>query len=207
MKKVFYFCISWLAAILMLVLRATCRLKLMNDCRPELRKTGKRYIYAGLHGQAIYCMFVVNDDKLSVMVSRSTDGALVIPFLKCLRITAVRGSSRKGSQDKGGASALKSLVQWIQDGGVVGLTVDGPRGPRAVVKPGIIKIAEQTNSLIIPLLGSASRTWTFSKSWDKFEIPKPFSTVQLIYGQPFDVNHYESTEAACAELSKIIQGI
>ncbi|MDP7038705.1 MAG: lysophospholipid acyltransferase family protein [Myxococcota bacterium] len=204
MKNFFYTCLAWLAALLMMIVRSTCRLRTINDCRPDIVAAKKNYIYAAMHGKIMHAMFTVQEKKLCVMVSHSTDGALVVPFLKCLGFFTVRGSSRKGNQDKGGASALAQLITWCQNGGTAGLTIDGPRGPRGVVQPGIVKLAQATNTLIVPISGQASRAWIFHRSWDRFELPKPFSSVELTYGQPFDVSAYPDTKSACAALSKIL---
>jgi len=204
MKHFLYTCLAWFVAIIMLLLRATCRLRTIGDCRPDIVAAKKNYLYASTHGKIVHAMFAVQDKKLCVMVSRSTDGALVVPFLNCLGFSAVRGSSRKGNQDKGGASALAQLITWCKNGGTAGLTIDGPRGPRGVVQPGIVKLAQATNTLIVPISGQASRAWIFNRSWDRFELPKPFSTVELTYGQPFDVSAYPDTQSACAALSKIL---
>lgn len=205
MKAFLYTCLAWVLAIFMMLVRATCRCREVDDCRPQLNQEGKKYIYAILHGHVIHAMFAMNDKQLSVMVSRSTDGALVVPFLKCLGFKAVRGSSRKGNVDKGGSAALTQLIDWSQNGGRVGLTVDGPRGPRGIAQPGIIKLAQQTNAVVIPLAGGASKCWRFHKSWDRLEIPKPFSTTKLIYGPPLDVSQEPDLESAREKLSKILQ--
>ncbi len=205
MKVFLYTCLAWLLALFMMLVRATCRRREVDDCRPQLNQEDKKYIYAILHGQVIHAMFAMNDKQLSVMVSRSTDGALVVPFLTCLGFNAVRGSSRKGSVDKGGSAALNQLIDWNQNGGTVGLTVDGPRGPRGVAQPGIIKVAQQSNAVIIPLAGRASKCWRLDKSWDRLEIPKPFSTTELIFGPPLDVSKEPDLESAREKLSMILQ--
>jgi len=207
MKHFLYTCLAWLAALLMMIVRATCRLRTINDCRPDIVAAKKNYLYAAMHGKIMHAMFTVQEKKLCVMVSRSTDGALVIPFLRCLGFSAARGSSRKGNKDKGGAAALAQLITWSKNGGVSGLTIDGPRGPRGIVQPGIVKLAQATNTLIIPISGKASRAWTLTKSWDRFEIPKPFATVELVYGAPFDVNAHENIDVACKALSKILEDL
>ncbi len=67
-----------------------------------------------------------------------------------------------------------------------GITVDGPKGPRHVCKPGIVLIAEQTGAVIVPGTAVGKSYWEFN-SWDKFKIPKPFTTIKVVFGDPISV--------------------
>ena len=64
--------------------------------------------------------------------------------------------------------------------------VDGPRGPKGVVKPGLISMAGVSGAVILPLIVSAKKAWILG-SWDRFMIPKPFSEVTIEWGQPLVV--------------------
>ncbi len=115
------------------------------------------------------------------VVSASRDGQYVSDFIKCFGIGSLRGSSSKK-----GANALLGAVHAIQDGKNVVFTPDGPRGPRYVLKPGPVMLASKTGAPVVPLAINASRHWNV-KSWDAFQIPKPFAKLTMIIGDPITV--------------------
>ena len=63
------------------------------------------------------------------------------------------------------------------------MTVDGPKGPRQKCKIGIVLMAQETGAPILPVVGLASSYWEFN-SWDRFKVPRPFSKIKMIYGEP-----------------------
>ena len=66
------------------------------------------------------------------------------------------------------------------------MTVDGPRGPRQKCKPGVVLVARDTGSPILPVVAVANRYWEFN-SWDRFKIPKPFTKIVMLYGEPISI--------------------
>ena len=92
----------------------------------------------------------------------------------------------RGSSTRGGARAIFDLVEKLRSGFDLGITVDGPRGPRYVVKPGPIQIAKRSGAAILPITSASKRHKTFS-SWDAFELPFPFTKVMVRYGRPIVV--------------------
>ncbi|MGJ8724332.1 MAG: lysophospholipid acyltransferase family protein [Roseibacillus sp.] len=111
-----------------------------------------------------------------VLTSASKDGASLAAAMECFGLGSVRGSSSRR-----GAAALVTLKKEIEAGKHVCITPDGPRGPRYVVQPGIVKLASLTGVPIIPFLVNYESFWALG-SWDKFQIPKPFSKVQVTFG-------------------------
>lgn len=120
------------------------------------------------------------------MASRSRDGDYAAFLAKKMGFTPVRGSSRKRGKDKGGRSAMETYVNELNNGGRGGITVDGPKGPRQVCKPGIVLIAKDTGTMIVPGGAFAEKYWEFN-SWDKFKLPVPFTRIKLRYAEPFAV--------------------
>ncbi len=116
-----------------------------------------------------------------VMISRSKDGDLIAPIAKRLGLEPVRGSSSRG-----GSVALATLLKVLEVRQAVIHVVDGPRGPKSVVQPGIIRMAQVSGAVIIPLFVSAEKAWIMG-SWDRFLVPKPFSQVIIRWGEPFSV--------------------
>lgn len=118
-----------------------------------------------------------------VIVSRSRDGDPVAKVCEGLGHEVCRGSSRKGSVDKGGKVAKDEMIGMLNEGLPGAVTVDGPRGPAFEVKPGIIEMARQAGLPIIPYYPLPKRFWSLG-SWDAFRIPVPFTRIDVYYGDP-----------------------
>lgn len=132
------------------------------------------------------------------MASRSKDGDYAAFLATKMGFIPVRGSSRKKRREKGGKEAMETYVNKMVEGGRGGITVDGPKGPRHVCKPGIAIIASQTNAMIVPGCAVAEKKWIISSAWDKFQIPKPFTRIKLIYSEPILVGE----EASATRISE-----
>src|SRR5258707_6146544 len=109
------------------------------------------------------------------MISRSFDGELIARTSALLGYGSVRGSSSQG-----GAAALAGLHRAFDEGRLISLTLDGPRGPKCIAKAGAVKLAQMTKSRVHAFYVLPQRAWTL-KSWDEFMIPKPFSRVVVTY--------------------------
>src|SRR4051812_11110347 len=118
---------------------------------------------------------------LAVMVSASKDGGFLAGILECFGVQPVRGSSsRRGPQ------ALRELTTWARRGYDIAVTPDGPRGPRYVVQDGVTALAQLTEMPIVPV--SYNLGWKITlKSWDRFQIPLPFSRCEMIYEKPIRI--------------------
>ena len=116
-----------------------------------------------------------------VLTSASLDGAVVARAMAVFGFEAVRGSSSRRA-----VAALIGMKRAIEEGFDVCVTPDGPRGPRYVFHPGLVKIAEATQTPIIPIHVRFSSAWRLN-TWDRFVIPKPFSRVHVIFDHPLRV--------------------
>lgn len=112
----------------------------------------------------------------TAMTSASKDGEILAAFLEKFNILASRGSSSRR-----GVAALVGLVRALRNGREVAITPDGPRGPRYVMNPGVVTLAQSTGAKVMPIRIHYSRCWRL-KSWDAFMIPKPFSRVEIVLG-------------------------
>lgn len=130
----------------------------------------------------------------TLLVSKSFDGDLISHAASKIGINSIRGSSSRGGKD-----ALRILIDKTHQGLRSAFTVDGPKGPAYSVKRGILQLAAETGTPILPLLTIGERYWTLHKSWDQFRVPKPFSKVYVIYGEPFLVTKemYETSIEGC----------
>lgn len=113
----------------------------------------------------------LKNQKIAGLVSPSRDGAWLAHLLTMCGIHPVRGSS--GAR---GGVALGELLDAIKEGYSVAITPDGPRGPLHRVKPGIVWLADQSLAPILTLKLDMKKYWAL-KSWDRFQIPKPFSKI------------------------------
>lgn len=135
---------------------------------------------------------------LAALVSASKDGGFLAAILENFKIQPVRGSSsRRGPQ------ALLELRGWAERGYDLAITPDGPRGPCYVVQPGVIAIAHLTGLPVIPF--SCELQWKIQvKSWDRFQIPLPFSRCRMNVGTPIRVPK-ETTDEQRAELRQNLE--
>lgn len=109
----------------------------------------------------------------SALTSASEDGALMAAFLQRYNVRPIRGSSSRQ-----GVLAVLEMKRLIGQGYDVAITPDGPRGPRYHLNPGMITVAQKTGALVMPIQVSYSSRWQL-KSWDAFQIPKPFARVDI----------------------------
>ncbi len=138
----------------------------------------------------------------SLMISRSRDGDIIAGVAEKTGWKAVRGSS---SRD--GSKALKAMVESMKTNRICGHVVDGPRGPAGVVKIGLVKLAQATDAVVVPFFVTADRAWYF-KSWDRFQLPKPFSRVTLKYENPIRLektNDRKRIELQRAEIERFMR--
>jgi len=119
--------------------------------------------------------------KVATMVSQSEDGGLIASIFEKLGFAVVRGSTGRGS-----VRALKQIYRLLKQGYNIGLPVDGSRGPARKVQGGTLFLAAHTGSPIIPMNTVYSHSLKFN-SWDRMELPLPFSKVLVLYGAPIYV--------------------
>lgn len=119
--------------------------------------------------------------RISALVSQHQDGSMLADFMRHFHIDAVRGSTSRG-----GAEALRKLMSEAE-GRSIFITPDGPRGPRRVLKQGIIFLASQTGIPIIPFACTCNRAWDLKGSWTNIIVPKPFSKITAVGGTPVSI--------------------
>ena len=111
----------------------------------------------------------------------------------------------RGSSSRRGAQAVLELSSWAGRGYDLAVTPDGPRGPRHVVQDGVMALAQVTGLLIVPY--SCQLGWKIQlKSWDRFQIPLPFSRCEMTFGEPIRVPR-EATEAERSQLREQLQAV
>lgn len=190
-----------LAAWVIRGLRATVRLRHHGDARVrEWERRGEHFILAFWHRHLLLMPYAYRGRRISVLVSQSQDGELIARTVARLGIDSSRGSSSRG-----GAAGLRSLLRKAAEGWDIAFTPDGPRGPLREVQPGVILAAAATGLPIVPVSIAATRAKRL-KSWDRFLVPLPLSTVHFVYGEPLAVERRGDLEAAAAELKRRLDG-
>lgn len=176
---------AWLIFALIRVVSFTLRIRTeVHPAHSEGKKTG--VIFGVWHNRLALSMTAYDHwpnrtGRLAVMVSASKDGGFLSGILECFGVQPVRGSSsRRGPQ------ALRELTTWARRGYELAITPDGPRGPCYVVQEGIVALAQLTEMPLVPV--ACNMRWKIRiKSWDRFQIPLPFSRCEIIFGAPIRV--------------------
>jgi lysophospholipid acyltransferase (LPLAT)-like uncharacterized protein len=152
-------------------------------------KGGRQPIMAFWHGRILPATYYFRRRGIVVMTSENFDGEWIAGIIERFGYGAARGSSSRG-----GSRALLEMARKLDAGYPSGFTVDGPRGPARVVQPGTVWLAKATGHPVLPFHLEASRYWT-TKSWDRTQIPKPFSTVAIAMGEPLEVPKHADEQA------------
>jgi lysophospholipid acyltransferase (LPLAT)-like uncharacterized protein len=147
----------------------------------ELMEKSQPFIICAWHHDIYFSSWLLKDFELTALISSSKDGEYINQILSGFGFRAVRGSSTRG-----GIGAMKQLVRCLKDGNAVAITPDGPQGPIHKVQEGIVALAKITGVPIIPWRYEASSCWKLN-SWDSHKIPKPFTKIRSVVGQPLYV--------------------
>lgn len=159
-------------------LRRTLRLSVDDParCRPRARD-GEALLFLCRHGELLPLLMATEGCGLHILASESPDGELLA------RVLARRGFGLvRGSASRGGMEAARGVLRALADGCAVGLAVDGPRGPRASLQPGVLRLARAAGRPVVPLRAHCERRWVAPGSWDHFELPLPGSRVRVRVG-------------------------
>jgi len=165
-------------------------------------KSGQKMIAAIWHQRILVVMGYARrfgGYQPSVMISQSRDGEMIAKVYSRFNFRPIRGSSSRG-----GKEALANMVEDLVHHQLAVHILDGPRGPRGVVKPGLIVMAQLSGVPIVPVYISVNRAWVLD-SWDHFIIPKPFSTVVIRWDSPIYVPESMDSEEFETTRKKIEQ--
>ncbi|HTK95887.1 MAG TPA: lysophospholipid acyltransferase family protein [Terriglobales bacterium] len=130
-------------------------------------------IYSFWHRCILPATYLYRGRDIGVMTSRSADGEYIARTIGHFGFVPARGSSSRG-----GVRALLEMRKLVEAGHTVAFTIDGPRGPKYVAKPGPVLLAKSTQQPMLCFHFAVDRAWVL-KSWDEFMIPKPFARVLL----------------------------
>ncbi len=156
--------------------------------------SGRQPVMAFWHGRILSATYHFRHRGIVVITSENFDGEWIAQIISRFGYGTARGSTSRGAR-----RAMLQLVRDMKQGRPAGFTLDGPRGPARVAQPGAVWLAGTSGNPLLPFHLEASSHWTLG-SWDRTQIPKPFSTVSLVVGAPIEV---ASVEAAALEQSRL----
>jgi len=157
----------------------TNRTEILGEEHPQKFWTrGEHLIFCSWHDQLLMMVTAYNGPGAKILISASKDGELIARTMSFFGLGAVRGSSSRG-----GRAAFKELLKLSKESVDLGVTPDGPRGPRHVMKDGVAQLARLSGRPVVPLAFVCSRGHRFN-SWDRFLVPYPFGRCVFAYGEP-----------------------
>jgi lysophospholipid acyltransferase (LPLAT)-like uncharacterized protein len=186
-----------IGTILVRILLATLRVRVVDNVGLLGKPQDRTLIWIFWHNRLMLFPHLIerylNQRKTAALTSASKDGEIVASFLSNFKVRSIRGSSSRR-----GAGALIEMKNLLAQGWDVGITPDGPRGPRYYLNPGVLKLAQKTGIPVLPANVEYSRCWRL-KSWDGFMIPKPFSRVEITMGKLVEIKQTATDEEFEAE--------
>jgi lysophospholipid acyltransferase (LPLAT)-like uncharacterized protein len=189
-----------LGPVLLRILGITLRVKCLgtDNIRQGRAVTGN-VIFVCWHGRLLLSTYVHRHESISVLVSTHRDGEYIARVIGGLGFGTVRGSSTRGAM-----RGVLGLIETAARGLDLGITPDGPGGPRERLQAGIIYLAKKTGIPVIPI-GASHKPSLILSSWDRFMIPLPFARCVIKYGEPvtYDASlREESIEQARLDLEE-----
>ncbi len=180
--------LGWL---LLLFLRLLVRVRVANgEVFEELKRNSRPILIAVWHGRILLPILVHRNQGIIPMISQSRDGELITRAVEKLGYRAIRGSSSRRSKE-----AMQEMIAALaQPSAVAAIMPDGPTGPRHKAKPGVIRIAREAGAVILPMSFACRRPKIF-RSWDRFQLWKPFSRAVVLYGEPIHLDPEANPEA------------
>lgn len=162
------------------------------------QQAGRGLIYTFWHREIFAATWFWRKRGIIVMTSQNFDGEYIARIIQKLGYGAARGSSSRG-----GVRALVEMRKAMSLGRDSAFTIDGPRGPRYVAKPGSVILAKATGAGILCFHAAVRSAYVFRKSWDQTQFPLPFSRAALFIAPPVWV----SSEAGEEEQSRKLQEV
>jgi len=194
--------IAYLIAGLILFSYYTSTVK-FNGANNIRKIKGKPAIFACWHGRILIIPIVVKKYKLkgNIIASRDRDGRLMALIQKPFGIKGIYGSTGRS----GAVDALRKGLRVLQNGEMLGLSPDGPRGPHMHIHDGMLYFAKMSGAPIIPVSATCKHAWFQKNRWDKFMLIPPFSRIIIDAGEPFYIGKKECIEDARTRLEIIMR--
>ena len=183
--------IAWVVWAFVRILGPTIRFEVVGGERAgrDYHPGEPPYIWAFWHRCNFPSAWYFRYRNIILMNTTNFDGQWTRRVIERLGYGTAQGSSTRG-----GLRGLAVMAQRLEQGHDVAFTIDGPRGPRFVAKPGAAMLARRTGRPILTFHIGLERAWTLRKTWDQFQIPKPFTRAVLVIAPPIEVGENSTRE-------------
>jgi lysophospholipid acyltransferase (LPLAT)-like uncharacterized protein len=195
--------LCWLGAQYLRLVHASGRWRVEGGEIPaDYWQRQQPFILAFWHGRIMMMPYCWRRDRpIEMLISQHRDGQFIAQTVKHFGIETVAGSSSKG-----GTAALRAMLRALRGGRSVGITPDGPRGPRMRASDGVVQVARLSGAPVIPC-GFSARRRCLLGSWDRFAVALPFSAGLFVWGAPIHVAADAGGEALEAARLAIERGL
>ena len=175
--------LCWIGSLYIRFVHATCRWSETGGAEARQRqKDGKPFIACFWHGRMLMMTYSWQHEvPFHMLISQHRDGQIIARTIGHLGIETIAGSTSRG-----GSQALRSILKTLKQGEYIGITPDGPRGPRMRASTGIVNIARMAGVPIFPITYGTTRRRVLG-TWDRFIIPLPFARGVYVWGDRVDV--------------------
>jgi lysophospholipid acyltransferase (LPLAT)-like uncharacterized protein len=188
------FIASWIGFLVVSLIGRTLRWKVVGwENWEAARQIGKGLIYTFWHREIIPATWFWRKRGIVVMTSQNFDGEIIARIILKHGYGAARGSSSRGA-----TRAMVEMVRCLRRGSDTAFTIDGPRGPRFVAKGGAVTLSRVSQAAILCFHIALRRAHVFEKSWDRHQIPYPFSPAAIFIAPPIVI----SRDADPAEMER-----
>lgn len=196
-------CACLLAALYIRLVWLTSSWRVVNGVAAEAAwASGKPFILAFWHGRLLMMPYAWRRGvKMNMLISTHRDGELIAETIRHFDLGSVRGSSRRD-----GAQALRAMLKALKAGECVGITPDGPRGPRMRASEGVVGIAKLAGVPVLPAAFGTSRRVILG-SWDRFVLALPFSRGVFVWGEPIIVDRREDSGVAAGRIEAALTSV
>jgi hypothetical protein len=197
--------LAWLVSAYLGVALATMRWRFENRAPADSAAAGPTGVVTCFwHGRialAVVCRGVLRQKPRRVLISNSPDGELIAKIVRRLGFPAIRGSTTMDDRaDRRSIGAFRDAVKFLDAGGVVAITPDGPRGPAEKMPQGPVMLARRRGTPVF-LFGLAARPALTLRSWDRAQIPLPFSRGCVVFEGPLTIGR--DSDAAAIEATRL----
>jgi len=197
---------SWLGYFAVLMIGPSLRWEVIGwENHEAAQKLKKSLIFAFWHCEILPATWFWRKRGIVVMASQNFDGEYIARIIRMHGYGVARGSSSRGA-----LRALVEMIRAVKKGSEAAFTLDGPRGPRHVAKPGVVTLARATGAPILCFHIVPRRAWVLRKSWDRTEFPRPFTRTAISIAPPIlvpaEANDAEQ-EAKLREVQETLDGL
>ncbi len=160
-------------------------------------------IFAFWHGDLLLQPYLYyqfrQSPKANVLISDHFDGQIIARIMRYFKLGTIHGSTTRG-----GAKVLIQGLKSLSEGYDIGITPDGPKGPRHEMSDGAVIMAQKRKAKVIVYSCVPSKFWQLP-SWDRFTIPKPFGRLDFYASEPIDLEGLEMEEAKRVVKMKLME--